>query len=71
MANVVIDTQAAGYQNRLSQYNDIMAFWKPHIVAYFKMNVEQREAWRAADPFLDRILKVSAAIANLANEEDI
>lgn len=71
MANINIDTSAAGYQTRLTQYNDIMAFWKPNIIEYFKMTQEQRDAWRAADPFLDRILKVSEAISNLSNEDDI
>lgn len=71
MANINIDTSAAGYQTRLTQYNEIMAFWKPNIVEYFKMTGEQQQAWRAADPFLDRILKVSEAISNLSNEDDI
>ena len=68
MANVSIDTQAAGYQNRLTQYNEIMAFWKPYLVEFFKMNHEQRQAWRAADPFLDRILTVTQAITELREE---
>jgi hypothetical protein len=70
MANINIDTSAAGYQNRLTQYNEIMQFWKPNLIEYFKMTSEQQEAWRAADPFLDRILKVTAAITNL-QEQDI
>lgn len=69
MANVSIDTQAAGYQNRLTQYNDIMAFWKPYLVAFFKMEPEQRQAWRAADPFLDRILTVTKAITELRDAD--
>jgi hypothetical protein len=69
MANVSIDTQAAGYQNRLTQYNEIMAFWKPYLQQFFKMNEAQRQAWRAADPFLDRILKVTAAITELRNDD--
>jgi hypothetical protein len=70
MGNVNIDTTAPGYQNRLTQYNEIMQFWKPNLIEYFKMTPEQQEAWRAADPFLDRILKVTAAITNL-QEQDI
>jgi hypothetical protein len=67
---VDIDTTAAGYQTRFTQYNDIMAFWKPHIIKYYKMNKSQREAWRAADPFLDRLLTVTKAI-NTLSEEDL
>jgi hypothetical protein len=70
MGNVNIDTTAPGYQNRLTQYNEIMQFWKPNLVEYFRMNVERRAAWRAADPFLDRILTVTEAITNL-QEQDI
>lgn len=69
MANVTINTQAAGYQTRLTQYNDIMAFWKPNLIEFFKMDREQRQAWRAADPFLDRILTVTRAIAELRDDD--
>jgi hypothetical protein len=69
MANVSIDTQAAGYQNRLTQYNEIMQFWKPYLVEFFKMNPQQRQAWRAADPFLDRILTVTKAITELRDAD--
>lgn len=68
MANINIDTTAAGYQNRLTQYNEIMAFWKPNLIEYFKMDSEQQEAWRQADPFLDRILTVTQAITELREE---
>lgn len=70
MANINIDTTAPAYQTRLTQYNDIMAFWKPNLIEYFKMTQEQQDAWRASDPFLDRILKVTEAITNL-QEDDI
>jgi hypothetical protein len=69
MANVTIDTQAAGYQTRLTQYNEIMQFWKPNLIEFFKMDPEQRQAWRAADPFLDRILKVTQAITELRDDD--
>lgn len=68
MANINIDTTAAGYQNRLTQYNDIMAFWKPNLIEFFKMSPEQQQAWRQADPFLDRILKVSKSISDLRDD---
>jgi hypothetical protein len=69
MANVTINTQAPAYQTRLTQYNDIMAFWKPNLQEFFKMNKEQRQAWRANDPFLDRILTVTQAIAELRDDD--
>jgi hypothetical protein len=69
MANVNIDTTAPGYQTRLTQYNEIMQFWKPNLIEYFKMNSEQQEAWRQADPFLRRILQVTRAITDLREEE--
>ena len=68
MANININTQAAGYQTRLTQYNEIMAFWKPNLTEFFKMNQEQRQAWRQADPFLDRILTVTQAITELRED---
>jgi hypothetical protein len=68
MANINIDTTAAGYQNRLTQYNEIMQFWKPNLIEFFKMNPEQKQAWRQADPFLDRILTVTQAITELREE---
>ena len=68
MANVTINTQAAGYQTRLSQYNEIMQFWKPNLIEFFKMDQEQRQAWRQADPFLDRILTVTQAITELRDD---
>jgi hypothetical protein len=68
MANINIDTTAPAYQNRLTQYNEIMQFWKPNLIEFFKMDEEQRQAWRAADPFLDRILTVTQAITELREE---
>jgi len=69
MANIVIDTTSQQYTRRFTDYNDIMAFWKPNLIEFFKMNQEQRQAWRAADPFLDRILKVTQAIAELRDDD--
>jgi len=69
MANITIDTTAPAYQTRLTQYNEIMQFWKPNLIEFFKMDQEQRQAWRQADPFLDRILTVTQAITELREEE--
>ena len=68
MANINIDTTAPAYQTRLTQYNEIMQFWKPNLIEYFKMNQEQKQAWRDNDPFLDRILTVTQAITELREE---
>ena len=56
MANINIDTSAPAYTTRFTQYNEIMQFWKPNLIEYFKMTSEQKQAWRDNDPFLDRIL---------------
>lgn len=66
---VNVDTTATGYQTRLTQYNDIMAFWKPNLITYFTLNPQQQQAWRAADPFLDRILTVTQAITELRDDD--
>ena len=68
MANINIDTNAQAYTSRLTQYNEIMSFWKPNLIEYFKMTSEQQQAWRDNDPFLDRILTVTEAISNLREE---
>ena len=68
MANINIDTTAHAYQTRLTQYNEIMQFWKPNLQEFFKMDPEQRQAWTQADPFLDRILTVTQAITELRDD---
>ena len=68
MANINIDTNAQAYTSRLTQYNEIMSFWKPNLIEYFKMTPEQQKAWRDNDPFLDRILTVTQAITELHDD---
>jgi hypothetical protein len=68
MANITINTQSAGYQNMLAEYNTIMTFWKPYIQDFFTLDQQQRQDWRAADPFLDRILTVTKAIVDEREE---
>ena len=68
MANINIDTTAPAYQTRLTQYNEIMAFWKPYIKQFALMTKKQQEAWRANDPFLDRILTVTEAITEFRDD---
>jgi hypothetical protein len=51
-----IDTQAQAYKGRHTDFTSIVAFWKPHLIEYLKMNAAQQEAWRASDPFLNDIL---------------
>jgi hypothetical protein len=64
-----IDTSAPGYQTRLTQYNDIMAFWKPHLKVYFLLDAPAQEAWRQSDPFLRRILQVHRAITEASGDD--
>ena len=40
-----------------------------YYVNMIEMDPEQRQAWRQADPFLDRILTVTQAITELREEE--
>lgn len=69
MANINIDTSAPAYTTRFTQYNEIMQFWKPNLIEYFKMTPEQQQAWRDNDPFLNRILTVTEAITNLQEDQ--
>ena len=69
MANINIDTSAPAYTTRFTQYNEIMQFWKPNLIEYFKMTPEQQQAWRDSDPFLNRILTVTEAITNLQEDQ--
>ena len=62
MANIVIDTQAAGYQTRLTQIQDIKAFYGPRIVEYLDSSPERQAKWRAKDPILDEILDIHERI---------
>lgn len=57
MPNVTIDTTVQAYTRRHTDFQSIVTFWKPYLIDYLKMNKEQRAAWRAADPFLNDILR--------------
>ena len=56
MANIVIDTQAAGYQTRLTQLQDIKSFYGPRLAEYLKESEERQQIWRQNDPILWEIL---------------
>jgi hypothetical protein len=57
MPNIDIDTQSAAYQNRHNQFRQIVGFWRPQLITYFSLSREQQLAWRAADPFLNDLLR--------------
>ena len=62
MANITINTQAAGYQTRLTQLQDIKAFYGPRIVEYLKESPERQAIWRSRDPILDELLDIADRI---------
>lgn len=65
MANITVNTQAAAYINRHDQFRTIVAFWKPLLIEYFKMDGEQRRAWRQNDPFLADLVRFAKAVYSL------
>ena len=69
MANINVNTQAAGYINAHQKFRDIVTFWKPLLIEYFKMSPEQREAWRQNDPFLADILRFVRAVVDTREDE--
>ena len=62
MANQNIDTQAANYQTRLTQIQEIKAFYGPRIAAYLKESPERQAIWRSKDPILDEMLDIHEKI---------
>lgn len=66
MADTNINTAAAGYTTRLSQLQDIVAFYAPILVEYLKVQVKDPEAartWRQQDPILRELLNIHRQIA--------
>lgn len=69
MAEIVnINTSSAGYTTRRNQFADIVAFWRPHLITFFQLSKEQRQAWRNADPFIDDILRFVKAVVDEREE---
>ena len=62
MANISINTQDAGYQNRLAQIQEIKIFYGPRIVEYLKESPERQAIWRSRDPILDELLDIADRI---------
>ena len=58
MANININTQSANYQTRLTQLQEIKAFYGPRIVEYLKEPPERQAIWRSRDPILDELLDI-------------
>lgn len=69
MANITVNTQSAAYLNRHQQFKDIVTFWKPLLIEYFRMDEEQQAAWRQNDPFLADILKLVRAVVTIREDE--
>jgi hypothetical protein len=69
MANIVVNTQSAAYQNRHQQFKDIVVFWRPLILAWIKSPEEVRDAWRENDPFLNDLLRFVEAVAERRVDE--
>lgn len=62
MANINIDTQSANYQTRLTQLQEIKAFYGPRIVEYLAAPPERQAIWRANDPILDELIDIADRI---------
>jgi hypothetical protein len=62
VANITLNTQAAGYQNRLTQLREIKDYYGPMIVAYLNEPAERQEIWRTKDPILDELLDIADRI---------
>jgi hypothetical protein len=62
MANVNVNTQSAGYITQHANFVAIVTFWKPLLIEFFKLDRDQRQAWRQNDPFLNDILRFVQAV---------
>jgi hypothetical protein len=63
MADLDIDTTAAGYQNRLADIQAIKTFYGPRIRRYFTVQDEdQQSEWRQRDPILRELLDLARRI---------
>lgn len=68
MADVTVNTQSVAYQNRRTQFQQIVSFWRPLLIAYFKSDKELRAAWRENDPFLNDLLRFTEAVNRFDSE---
>lgn len=62
MANITVNTQSAAYQNRHADFIAIVQFWRPLLKEYFRTPAPQAALWRAADPFLNDLLRFCEAV---------
>jgi len=69
MANQNIDTTAPGYQTRLTQIQEIKAFYGSTIVAYLQETPERQQQWRQADPMLWELLDIWYKIEERTTED--
>ncbi len=56
MAKININTQAAGYQTRLTQLREIKTYYAPQLAQYLKEPIERQAIWRQNDPILWELL---------------
>ena len=69
MAVLQINTQSAQYQQKLSELNTIINFYKPVVRRYVQMDPEIQADWRQRDPILNRLVQIHEAIARFETED--
>lgn len=63
MATTQINTESTQYQTRLTQLQEIKAFYGPIIVKYLGLrDPERQKAWRQRDPILRELLDIHRKI---------
>jgi len=63
MANQTINTQSAGYQQRLQELREIKAFYGPKLRAYLDLrDQDMKRVWRQADPILRELLDLARRV---------
>jgi type III secretory pathway component EscT len=68
MADINVDTQSAAYQARHTQFQEIVSFWRPILQQYLLLPEPAQIAWRAADPFLNDLLRFAEAVTKYDQE---
>ena len=66
MANTSINTTSQAYTKNHQAFKDIVAFWRPYLVQYFKETPERQQAFRENVVFFDDILRFVEKV----NEQD-
>ena len=66
MANTSINTTSQAYQDYHQAFQDIVVFWRPYLVQYFKETPERQQAFRDNIVFFDDLLRFVEKV----NEQD-